>query len=111
MNNVLSQEDKQGGRLYPIWLLQGFQEVLDDCELMDVPLVGYPFTWELGHGTANWIEIRLDRALISPSFVNQFKDVKLINLEISTSDHAPILLEPYNTISITHIKRFKFENA
>lgn len=46
MNNVLYQRDKKGGRLYPQHLIQGFQEVLDDCELVDMNLNGYEYTWE-----------------------------------------------------------------
>lgn len=68
MNNVLSQTDKRGGRFYPSWLIRGFQEVLDECELQDIDLQGYPFTFERGYGTDKWIEIRLDRALISKSW-------------------------------------------
>lgn len=44
MNNILKQEDKKGGRLYPTWLLQGFQETLKDCELYDIEMTGYPYT-------------------------------------------------------------------
>lgn len=44
MNNVLSQEDKRGGRPYPQWLIQGFREMVDDCGLTDMHMAGYPFT-------------------------------------------------------------------
>ncbi|XP_074377891.1 uncharacterized protein LOC141719411 [Apium graveolens] len=60
MNNVLSQADKQGGRPYPQWLIQGFRDVIEDCSLTDLDLDGYPFTWERGAGTGDWIEVRLD---------------------------------------------------
>lgn len=78
MNNVLSQRDKQGGRPYPQRLLQGFQEVLNDCELMDMELCGYQYTWERGFGTNKHIEVRLDRALVSQDFLTLFKDAKRI---------------------------------
>lgn len=61
MNNVLSQSDKKGGRPYPQRLLQGFQKVINDCELIDMNLCGYQYTWECGFGTVNHIEMRLDR--------------------------------------------------
>lgn len=44
MNNVLSQREKRGGRLYPTWLIKGFQEVVEECGLTDMELCGYPFT-------------------------------------------------------------------
>lgn len=90
MNNVLSQEDKRGGRPYPQWLISGFQAVIDDCSLHDMDLEGYPYTWERGHGSEDWIEVRLDRALVSTLFLQSFSESKLTNLEVSTSDHCPL---------------------
>lgn len=63
MNNVCSQEDKIGGRPYPQSLITGFLNVLEDCNLIDMILQGYQFTWERGAGTSDHIEVRLDRAL------------------------------------------------
>ncbi|XP_074374632.1 uncharacterized protein LOC141715043 [Apium graveolens] len=111
MNNVVSQSDKQGGRPYPQTLIQGFQGVLEDCNLVDMDLVGYPFTWERGAGTADWIEVRLDRAIVSVNFMHMFAEAKLINLEVSTSDHCPILLELHKANVLVPMKRFRFENA
>ncbi|KAK1362169.1 hypothetical protein POM88_046643 [Heracleum sosnowskyi] len=77
----------------------------------DMPLIGYPFTWERCRGTENWVEVRLDRALVSESFLHLFKGAKLINLEVSTSDHCHILLEPDDCSSVRTVKPFRFENA
>lgn len=85
--------------------------MIEDCELTDLDLKGYQYTWERGHGTRDWIEIRLDRALVSNLFLNVFKNVQLTNLEISTSDHCPILLEPMLMPNMLHVKRFRFGNA
>lgn len=111
MNNVLTQNDKKGGRPYPQRLLQGFKEVLNDCDLVDMDLCGYPFTWERGVGTDKHIEIRLDRALVSPAFLSVFKETKLTNLEVSTSDHSPIWLEPEVGTIVNRKTTFRFENA
>ena len=111
MNNVLSHGDKRGGRPYPSWLIQGFQEAVNACGLIDLDLIGYPFTWEKGYGTDNWIECRLDWALVSQSWLEEFGLAKLTNLEISSSDHCPLLLEPIVPIIPHSQKRFKFENA
>ncbi|XP_074373986.1 uncharacterized protein LOC141714363 [Apium graveolens] len=94
MNNVLSQADKKGGRPYPAGLVQGFQDVVHDCELIDMHMEGYQFTWEKGLGINRHTEIRLDRALVTQTFLDLFKEAKLTNLEISTSDHSPLWLEP-----------------
>lgn len=44
MNNVLTQRDKKGGKPYHQCSLQGFQEVLNDCNLVDINLCGYQYT-------------------------------------------------------------------
>lgn len=65
LNNVLSQSEKKCGCLYPQWLILGFQGDFYECNLRDLDLVGYPYTWEKGKGTSNWVEFHLDRALIT----------------------------------------------
>lgn len=74
-------------------------------------LKGYQFTFEKSYGTNAWIEVRLDRALVSHSFLNIFRNVQLTNLELTTSDHSPILFEPVITSNVVPSKRFRFENA
>lgn len=111
MNNVLGQNDKRGGPPYPSWLIRGFQQALDACELHDMELQGYQFTWERGHGTAKWVEIRLDRALVSRSWSEAFQDARLVNLTCSTSDHCPLLLEPTTVSKTPRYRKSKFENA
>ncbi|XP_074327095.1 uncharacterized protein LOC141665037 [Apium graveolens] len=111
MNNVCSQHDKKGGRPYPASLIQGFLEVLDECNMIDLDLQGYQYTWERGAGTSDWIEVRLDRALVTPDFMNMFKDAMLTNLEVSTSDHCPLLLEFYKAQQVILTRSFRFENA
>ncbi|KAK1383559.1 hypothetical protein POM88_021294 [Heracleum sosnowskyi] len=44
------------------------------------------------------VDVRLDRALVTPAFFTLFKDAKLTNLEVSTSDHSPLWLEPHIAI-------------
>lgn len=84
MNNVLSQSYK-GSKPYPQSLLEGFQEVVNDRELLDMHLNGYQFTWERGFGTNRHIEVHLDKALVSQGFSSLFKEAKITNLEVSTS--------------------------
>ncbi|KAG6785507.1 hypothetical protein POTOM_007068 [Populus tomentosa] len=52
-NDMLCAEEKRGRVLHPNSLFQGFREAVEDCKLTDIPLIGYPFTWERGR-----VEIR-----------------------------------------------------
>lgn len=45
LNNVLSNRDKKGRRPYSSWLINSFQEVVEECNLIDIDLIGYQFTW------------------------------------------------------------------
>uniref|UniRef100_A0A803NW40 Endonuclease/exonuclease/phosphatase domain-containing protein n=1 Tax=Cannabis sativa TaxID=3483 RepID=A0A803NW40_CANSA len=99
LNNVVNQADKKGGRPYPRRLLEGFKQVLADCDLRDVDLIGYPFTWERNRGEANWIEVRLDRALVFDQDIGQDKrlgiaKVPLIELEAETLKEFELRLLP-----------------
>lgn len=69
-------------------------------------LQGHQYTWERGTGTFDWIEVRLDRALVNSEFMYLFKDATLSNLEVSTSDHCPLLLEFYKDKQVPQLRRF-----
>ncbi|XP_062114673.1 uncharacterized protein LOC133825790 [Humulus lupulus] len=111
LNNVLSNRDKRGGRPYPSWLINGFQETLLECSLVDMDLVGHQFTWERGRGSYNWVEVRLDRALVSESWLSLFVNARLHNLGPSISDHAPLWLSLDFGKRTPYTYRFRFENA
>uniref|UniRef100_A0A803NLH2 Reverse transcriptase n=1 Tax=Cannabis sativa TaxID=3483 RepID=A0A803NLH2_CANSA len=110
-NKVLSHEDKRGGNNYPNWLLRGFQQAVNDCELQDLELIGHPFTWEKGRGTDQWIEVRLDRALCTKNWLDLFPLAKLYNLEFSTSDHCPIFLDLVDNNSLFMKNKVRYENC
>lgn len=111
LNNVLSQKYKIGGAPYPNWLVEGFNEVVNEIGLIDLDLVGYRYMWERGRDTDTWTEIRLDRALTSGYWLSLFLGVKLYNVEETTSDHSPILLVPDEVKKIAGKRKFHFENA
>jgi hypothetical protein len=110
-NDLLSQDDKKGMLPHPNWLCLGFRNAVNDCDLTDIHLEGYPFTWIKSAGTDHVIEERLDRALVSSNWLSKFSNAKLINLLSSHSDHSPILLQCNPTIRQHYRKEFKFENS
>ncbi|XVE52109.1 hypothetical protein DITRI_Ditri02bG0095800 [Diplodiscus trichospermus] len=90
--------------------MRDFREVIDECELVDLPLRGYGFTWERGRGTDGFVEERLDRCLGTMNWIDMFPDVNLLCLFSSTSDHKPI--ETSTDLAVMHTRsgRFRFEN-
>uniref|UniRef100_A0A803P0P8 CCHC-type domain-containing protein n=1 Tax=Cannabis sativa TaxID=3483 RepID=A0A803P0P8_CANSA len=77
-NNIISQEDKKGGRPYPATLITGFQDAISDCHLIDLELRGYQFTWERSRGTNRAVEIRLDRAMATQQWLNLFNEKRKV---------------------------------
>lgn len=48
---------------------------------------------------------------MSKEWMETFQDAKLTNIEVTTSDHCPIFLEPMTEKIVLRTKRFRFENA
>jgi hypothetical protein len=110
-NDLLSQVDKRGTLPHPNWLCNGFRSAVSDCDLTDIYLEGYPYTWVKSEGTLNVIEERLDRAMANSEWITLNPNAKLLNIIASHSDHSPILLhttpESQNWSNYT----FRFENS
>jgi hypothetical protein len=110
-NDLLAQEDKQGVHPHPNWLCTGFRSAVCDCDLTDINLEGYPYTWIKRRGSPEVVEERLDRAMANSQWLMTFPGVKLVNLLSSHSDHSPILLQnsPLPLNSRNYL--FRFENS
>ncbi|KAA3481565.1 reverse transcriptase [Gossypium australe] len=65
-----------------------FDEFIDRCKLVDLPLIGKKFTWFGPDSTCS----RLDRFLIEEDWVVQLKDFQQKGLNRSVSDHIPVML-------------------
>lgn len=85
--------------------------MIQSYELCDLDIIGHQFTWERGRNTSHWTEVRMDRVLANPSWVDIFHTAKLYNMEGSPSDHSPLLLIPEVAHKGVRKRHFKFENA
>ncbi|RVW50576.1 Transposon TX1 uncharacterized 149 kDa protein [Vitis vinifera] len=71
--------------------MRRFAHIIDDLGLVDLPLQGGVFTWSGGLNNQSWA--RLDRFLVTPSWLDNFSGVIQRRLPRPVSDHFPILLE------------------
>ena len=71
--------------------MRRFAQIIDELGLVDLPLQGGLFTWSGGHNNQYWA--RLDKFLVTPSWLVQFSGVLQSRLPRPISDHFPILLE------------------
>ncbi|XP_031126982.1 uncharacterized protein LOC116029213 [Ipomoea triloba] len=111
-NDLVSQSEKRGLHPHPENLLQGFCETLAECGLLQVHTVGYPFTWERGRGTREWVEERLDRVVAEERWCEGHLQARVYNIHTDTSDHSALLLDSCPQLEPRRRRsQFRFENA
>ncbi|XP_074378628.1 uncharacterized protein LOC141720172 [Apium graveolens] len=109
-NDMMSGEEKRGGQRQPRALLDDFSETIMDCGLEDLGYTGDIYTWERARGMDRWIQERLDRGLATKEWCELFPAAEVQVLEMSSSDHMPLVLQLHKQVYIRKRCRFKFEN-
>ena len=89
-NDIICFIEKRGRVPHPTWLIEDFCNALADCSLQDIPLKGYPFTWERNRATDRVVEEILDQAMVGASWLNMFPHDELRNLVVAVSNHSSI---------------------
>ncbi|XP_019176335.1 PREDICTED: uncharacterized protein LOC109171734 [Ipomoea nil] len=112
-NDLLYQYEKRGGNPHPKALLRGFGDTIDECGLAQLPMQGYPFTWERGEGTVDWIEEKLDKVLVTQEWRDVVREATVLNILTRRSDHSALFLGILNLRERTGGGRrgFRFEMA
>ncbi|KAM6543504.1 hypothetical protein CsatB_007951 [Cannabis sativa] len=98
LNSVLSPDDKSGGRPVSRSEGQGLREFMFNLGAVDLESGSVLFTWTNGKDLDRLIRERLDRVVVSSSWLFLFKKVGVRNLPIHFSDHGAITLD-------THMER------
>ncbi|XP_031107562.1 uncharacterized protein LOC116012214 [Ipomoea triloba] len=110
-NDIAAQCEKRGLHSHPVALIEGFNNMLEDCGLFDLGMSGRKFTWERGKGTDSWVEERLDRAVAGADWCSLFPQATVSNHDVITSDHTAIFIEIDGPAIVRQKRRFMFENA
>jgi hypothetical protein len=114
INDVLAETEKSGGNRRSFEQLQLGRSAMLDSGLFDLGFYGYPFTWSNGRDGPNHIQCRLDRAMATDNFINNFSPVHVTHLPRYGSDHAAILMELEVAPDSNHKKKphlFRFEKC
>lgn len=85
--------------------------MVQDCNLIDLPLADYQFTWSKSKGKETEVDERIDRALVSASWLDLFPSAKLRSVFAPISDHSFLILNPIEQRYFHHQRPFKFENS
>ncbi|KAL8154887.1 hypothetical protein AgCh_000296 [Apium graveolens] len=71
-NDIVSLQEKRGGKQQPRRLMEGFWDAIMDSGLHDLGFTGDIFTWERSRGTDKWVQERLDRGMATQQWRNMF---------------------------------------
>ncbi|CAN6576692.1 unnamed protein product [Malus baccata var. baccata] len=99
-NDILCNEEKEGGNYRPASNMRDFREFVASNELMDLGYEGYPFTWRNNRESLP-IQQRLDRGLATMGWNNIYPDTTIRHLVLEGSNHAMLVLSTekiYNQI-------------
>ncbi|CAI9089884.1 OLC1v1024533C1 [Oldenlandia corymbosa var. corymbosa] len=92
-NQVVSQEDKCGGRLVRDQDTGPVRQFLMRNNLDKLQHIGCWYTWSNNRQQGERIYERLDRAFVNRQWLSVFPSASIRNLPIMVSDHAPILVQ------------------
>ncbi|GKV36495.1 hypothetical protein SLEP1_g44621 [Rubroshorea leprosula] len=104
-NAVRNEQERKGGMSIKREMPE-FDDFINECGLVDLPLIGRKFTWYHSNGASM---SRLDRFLLSEEWCLNWENVKQWGLNRSLSDHCPIVLK--NQITDWGPKPFRFFDA
>ena len=96
-NEIISQTEKSGGRLWPIRQMDWFREVLHHYGFTDLGYIGSPFTWSRNHPVDDQTYIHLDRALATIAWNSLFQNTIVQHVPTFASDHSMLIV---NLLSI-----------
>ena len=109
-NEVLTGEDKFGGKSINLNRALDFKDCLDTCNLLDLGFSGPKYTWSNWRQLTDLILERIDRCFANPSWRILFPEALVTHLPRVFSDHYPILLELAKPPAEMRNKPFRFQS-
>uniref|UniRef100_A0A803NQ77 CCHC-type domain-containing protein n=1 Tax=Cannabis sativa TaxID=3483 RepID=A0A803NQ77_CANSA len=89
-NELLSNDDKDGGPPRNDALMNNFRTTIDLCDLRPIPFCGDSFTWTNKNHHGNIIRERLDRGFFNSHWSDVFTEENIQHLDFYHSDHRAI---------------------
>ena len=89
--------------------MDDFREAIDCCRFMGLGFCGPEFTWCNMQEGRNRMYLRLDRALVTQEWIDNYKDMRVHHLMESTSYHCALLIMDSIVSQSPQKRRFQFE--
>jgi hypothetical protein len=91
-NEILHQDEQLGRNERSENQMELFRDCLTDCRLHDLGYSGYDFTWDNRREGADNVQVRLDRATSTSSFLDLFPMTSVEHIPTEESDHMALLV-------------------
>lgn len=108
-NEILTRVEKLGGNCNNLNRFKRINNLIQNCNLIDIESRGNQFTWRKKKDGDNNIFEKLDRVLAHFDVINAFHQVHVWNHAFTTSDHCMISVELSNGVAQYCNKPFRFE--
>lgn len=109
-NEVLTREDKLGGRAVNIHRALKFKECLDKCRMINLGFFGPKYTESNKRPLTQLIQERIDRVFVTLDWNEIYPEASVQHLEKIQSDHWPILLSLHNPPVLNLPRPFRFQS-
>lgn len=110
-NEMLTQDEKIGGRLRPLKQMEAFRVALEVNGLFDLAWVNHKYTWSNRHQDNSLTCERLDLAVANQQWLHRFCCLGVEILTATRSNHQPLLHNIRGPNNTFHQRRriFRFE--
>ena len=92
-NDIVSNEEKWGGRSREEWTFRDFKQFIADNELIDVGFDGNPRTWCNNWENEGEIKQMLDRMLCTHTWFQIFDKTRCKHVDNYSSDHSMLMVD------------------
>jgi hypothetical protein len=96
-NEILVQDEKEGGAMRRERQMDGFRGALEDCRLSDLGYQGYKFTWNNGHQDDTFANERLEGLWLIWNGGNGFKRLESL---LWRPEHQITILSMYVVVTL-----------
>ncbi|KAH0633697.1 hypothetical protein KY289_036658 [Solanum tuberosum] len=108
-NQVMSQNEKWGGRPINYTRANRFSTCMNHCDLVDLGFKGSKYTWSNHRKKDSLILKRLYRGLANRSWISLYPNMTITHLPRTFFDHNPLLLNLDNNRNSAAPKLFRLE--
>ena len=109
-NEILSGEDKFGGRNINLNRALDFKGYLDASNILDLGFFGLKYTWSNQRKISNLILEMIDRCFANPTRRLLYPEASVTHLHRVFSYHYPVLMELCNSLAEVRNKPFRFQS-